>query len=93
MIRRRVSELPIDLPVIVDEAMAAMNVVLIELVRAMPELITHITRLRSIFIEASGMPLLLRLKPPLAGSTVNGLNIEMASLHDLQFLIQKCAYS
>ena len=82
-------ELELDLPAIIDEAMAAVNRVLIELVEiSMPELITHINHLRRIFAEASGLPLLLRLKPPLAGSKSVGLNVEMMPLQDLQFLVQ-----
>lgn len=82
-------EMEFDVPALINEAMAAMNEVLIELVNSsVPELITHISKLRSIFTEASGMPALLRVKPPLAGSRIGGLNIEMAPLHDLQFLVQ-----
>jgi hypothetical protein len=82
-------DMELDLPVIVDEAMTAMNAVLVELARfSLPELITHIIKLRDIFNEAAGMPLLLRLKQPSAGSQSAGFNVEMVPLHDLQFLVQ-----
>jgi len=82
-------ELELELPVIIDEAMAAVNPVLVELLRiSEPELITHISRLRKIFIEASGMPLLLRIKQPSAGSKSVGWDVDMVPLHDLQFLVQ-----
>jgi hypothetical protein len=82
-------ETELDVRAVVDEAMTAMNRVLLELVKiSMPELTVHIAKLRRIFMEASGMPLLLRVKPPSAGSRSAGLNVEMTPLHDLQFLVQ-----
>ncbi len=82
-------EMELELPTIVDQAMAAVQPVFIELVNfSVPELITYITQLRAIFIEASGMPLLLRAKQPSAGSNPAGVNIEIVPLHDLQFLVQ-----
>ena len=48
-----------------------------------------VTHLRTIFTEASGMPLLLRAKQPAAGSSrPGGVDFEMVQLHDLQFLVQ-----
>jgi hypothetical protein len=79
----------LELSDLIDEAMTALNPVLLELTKiSTPGLITRINLLRRIFTEASGMPLLLRLKPPSAGSKPVGLNVEMVPLHDLQFLIQ-----
>lgn len=82
-------EAELDLPAIIAEAMAAMNSVLLQLVKiSLPELNTYISQLRKIFAEASGMPLLLRTRQPSAGSKAVGLNFDMEPLHDLQFLIQ-----
>jgi hypothetical protein len=81
-------EMELELPVIVDEAMTAINSVLVELVKiSEPELITYINQLRRIFIEASGMPLLLRAKQPSMDSKTIGPNVEIVPLHDLQFLV------
>ena len=81
--------LELELPSIIDEAMIAMNSVLIELMEiSVPELTTYIGKLRPIFVEASWMPALLRLRQPSAGADPTGLNIEMLPLHDLQFLIR-----
>jgi hypothetical protein len=80
-----------DLPAIIDEAMAGMNTVLVELAgSSVPELIGHVTMLRRIFRESSGTPMLLRIAPQAAsaGSKITGSNIEMAPLHDLQLLVQ-----
>jgi hypothetical protein len=86
---RSTPDLELELPDLVDEAMAALNPVLLELVKiSTPELITCVHLLRKIFTEASGMPLLLRVKPPLAGSQPVGVNFDLVPLHDLQFLIQ-----
>lgn len=82
-------ELELELPSLIDEAMTALTPVLLELTKiSTPEVIAHVRLLRRIFTEASGAPLLLRLKPPLAGSKLVGLDFEMAPLHDLQFLVQ-----
>lgn len=83
-------DLELDLPTIVDQAMAAIKQVLLELVMiSLPELNVHVTHLRTIFTEASGMPLLLRAKQPAAGSSrPGGVDFEMVQLHDLQFLVQ-----
>jgi hypothetical protein len=82
-------KMELDLPVIVDEAMAAMDRILVELVKiSTPELITYITQLRKIFKEASGVPLLVRAKQPPADSETAGLKIEMVMIHDLHFLVQ-----
>lgn len=82
-------ELELELPAIIDQAMTAIQPVLLEFVAfSVPELITHITQLRTIFIEASGMPLLLRAKQPSGNGNPAGVNIEMVPLHDLQFLVQ-----
>jgi hypothetical protein len=82
-------EAELELPAFIDEAMTAMNSVLVELVRiSVPELTTYISQLRKVFEEASGMPMLLRAKQPSPGSRADGLNIEMEPLHDLQFLVQ-----
>jgi G3E family GTPase len=71
------------------DAMAAMTQVLIKLIEiCVPELKRHIMRLRSIFDETADMPLLLRAKPPEAGSDPGGLNAEMTPLHDLQHLVR-----
>jgi hypothetical protein len=87
-------EIELELPVIIDEAMAAINAVLVALAdTSIPELATHIIKLRKIFTEASGAPLLLRIKRPLAGSKITGLDIETAPLHDLQFLVQNAPIS
>jgi hypothetical protein len=86
---RDTPETKLDLAIIVDQAMAAIQPVLIELVKvSMPQLISHITELRTIFSETSGMPLLLRAKQPAADSNPGRTNIEIIALHDLQFLIQ-----
>jgi hypothetical protein len=82
-------DLELELPDLISEAMAALNLVLLELTRiSTPELVTHIDLLRKVFAEASGMPLLLRAKPPSAAGKPVGPKIEMAALHDLQFLVQ-----
>jgi hypothetical protein len=82
-------ELELELPEIIDQAMTAINTVLLEFIKtSMPELAGHINQLRKISIEASGMPLLLRLKPLLAGSKLIETNLEMVPLHDLQFLVR-----
>jgi hypothetical protein len=82
-------DLELDLPDIIDQAMAAIQPVLIELVQvSVPELVTHITQLRAIFAEAAGAPLLLRATPPPAGNDPAGVKIEIIPLHDLQFLVQ-----
>lgn len=79
----------LDLSTIVDDAMAAMTQVLIKLIAIyVPELKLHIMRLRSIFDEATDMPLLLRAKPPDSGSAPAGLDVEMTPLHDLQHLVR-----
>jgi len=86
---RDTPELELELPLIVDEAMTAINPVLIELMKiSTPELNTYIKQLRKIFAEASDMPMLLRAKQPSAASKSAGSNIEMVPLHDLQFLVQ-----
>lgn len=79
----------LDLATIIDDAMAAITQVLIKLIEIYePELQRHVTRLRPIFDESADMPLLLRAKPPAAGSSPRGLNIEMIPLHDLQHLVR-----
>lgn len=85
--------LELELPELISQAMAALNPVLLELTRiSTPELITHVSLLRRVFAEASGVPLLLRLKPPSAGSKPIGINIETVALHDLQFLVQNLPF-
>jgi hypothetical protein len=85
-------QMELEVSAIVDQAMTAINLVLVELVKiSMPELITYINQLRRIFTEASDMPLLLRAKQPLAGSKPVGLNVEMVPLHDLQFLVKNAS--
>jgi hypothetical protein len=82
-------DVELELPDIINQAMIAINPVLFELAKiSAPELINHVGLLRRVFIEASGAPLLLRVKPPLAGSRLIGSNVEMVPLHDLQFIIQ-----
>ena len=82
-------DMELELPAIISEAMTAIRPVLIELLTfSVPELITHISRLRTIFAEASGMPLLLRATQPSLGGPPAGANFEMVPLHDLQFLVQ-----
>lgn len=79
----------LELATIVDDAMAAMTQVLIRLIEIyVPELKRHIMRLRPIFGESAGMPLLLRAKAPVAGSSHRGLDMEMIPLHDLQHLVR-----
>ena len=79
----------LDLPAIIDQAMAAMNSVLLEMAKiSAPQLIIHVNQLRRIFEEASGTPLLLRMKPRSPGAADSGVEIEMTPLQDLQFLIQ-----
>jgi len=82
-------DMELDLPDIINQAMAAIQPVLLELVQfSVPELITHITQLRTIFAEASGAPLLLRAKQPPATGNPLGFDVEMVQLQDLQFLVQ-----
>jgi hypothetical protein len=79
----------LDLPAIIDDAMAAMARVLIKLIELyVPELKLHIRALRPIFDEAADLPLLLRAKPPGASTPAGGLDIEMTPLHDLQHLVR-----
>jgi hypothetical protein len=83
----------LELPDLIDEAMTALNPVLLELTKiSTPELITYVNLLRRIFAEAADMPLLLRLTPPLAGSKYIGVNVEMVPLHDLQFLVKNAPF-
>lgn len=78
----------LNLPEIIDDAMTAIMPVLVKLIENyVPELKLHITRLRSVFSEAGGTPLLLRAVPPQAGSSSVGLNVEMTPLHDLHDLV------
>jgi len=85
---RGTPETRLDLAIIVDQAMAAIQPILLELVKvSVPQLITYITELRTIFSEASGIPLLLRAKQPAADSRPGRAYIEIIVLHDLQFLI------
>jgi hypothetical protein len=82
-------EMELEVPDLIDDAMAALNPVLLELTRiSTPELIGHIPTLRRIFVEASGTPTLLRLKPPPADGAPVGVNFDMVALADLQFLVQ-----
>jgi hypothetical protein len=81
--------LEFELPVVIDQAMTAIGPVLLEWMKSsMAELAAHINLLRKIFAEAAGFPMLLRAKPPSAGSKVFETNIEMVPLHDLQYLVQ-----
>jgi len=83
----------LDLPAIIDQAMIAMNSVLLELAKiAVPELIMHVNHLRRVFKEASGAPLLLRVKPREPGIAVAGVNFEMVHFQDLQFLIENAPF-
>ena len=87
-------EMELELPELIDEAMKALTPVLLELAKiSAPEVITHVKFLRGIFAEASGMPLLLRLRPPLAGSRLIGSDVQMVPLHDLQFLVENMPIS
>lgn len=86
-------DLKLELPEIIERSMAAMNPILLEWIKiSIPELSTHVNFLRKIFAEASGVPLLLRVVPPLAGSKIVETNFEMVALHDLQFLIQSSPF-
>lgn len=80
----------LELPATISEAMTAIQPVLIQfLTFSVPELTAHISRLRTMFAEASGVPLLLRATQRSADSSPPvGLDFEMVPLHDLQFLIQ-----
>ncbi len=85
---RDTPDLEFNLPDIVDQAMTAIKPVLIELIEiSIPELIIHITRLRVLFSEASGTPLLLRAEPAVDHKP-GSIEFKFVELHDLQFLIQ-----
>jgi hypothetical protein len=76
-----------NLPDIVNQAMIAIKPVLIELIDiSVPELITHITRLKAVFSEAPGVPLLLRAEPA-TDRQPGSINFKFVEFHDLKFLV------
>jgi hypothetical protein len=83
------SDTTFELPALIEEAMQAMNGVLVEAINAwVPELNRCILRLRELFKEtAPAAPVLLRPKRPLAGSIVRGLDLQVQQLSDLANLV------